>query len=320
MIANKYTKESFMILYQQGLNDTKIANVLGVTSKTIQSFRTKLKLPVITFNYEPTDFQKSVLIGTLLGDGHLRKNKDCSNVSGSIGHGKTQELYSKYKYYILKELCQSEPKLYKNKVADKRNGVFYEMWSIYFRSNSSLNWFYQNLYKEGKKIITKEILKDFNEISLAFLFMDDGYKASSGGYYIATMCFEKEHIQLLVNRLLEFNIQCSVDKYSRIYISAKSQQVFNSLIGKYLIPSMMYKLHNFTVLNKQEELLETPTLERQKEDNQQPSLESNFFEGSTTNSRIQTSNVEDSNADTSILPIKVTASILGTKVSYIPEL
>jgi hypothetical protein len=53
---------------------------------------------------------------------------------------------------------------------------------------------------------------------------------------------------------------------------------------------------------KQEELLEHPTLERQKEDNQQPSLNSNIFEGSTTNSQILTNNVEDSNADTSILP------------------
>ena len=50
---------------------------------------------------------------------------------------------------------------------------------------------------------------------------------------------------------------------------------------------------------KREELLGTPILERQK-DNQQPSLISNDFEGSTTNSQIQTDNAEDSNANTSI--------------------
>lgn len=48
---------------------------------------------------------------------------------------------------------------------------------------------------------------------------------------------------------------------------------------------------------KQGELLETP-----EEDNQQPSLSSNILEGSTTNSRVQTGNAEDSNADTSALP------------------
>ena len=50
---------------------------------------------------------------------------------------------------------------------------------------------------------------------------------------------------------------------------------------------------------KQGELLETPTLERQKEDNQQPSLSSNTLEGSTTNSQILS---KDGNANTSALP------------------
>lgn len=47
---------------------------------------------------------------------------------------------------------------------------------------------------------------------------------------------------------------------------------------------------------KQGELLGSPEV-----DNQQPSLDSNIFEGSETNSRILTSKVEDSNADTSAL-------------------
>jgi hypothetical protein len=55
---------------------------------------------------------------------------------------------------------------------------------------------------------------------------------------------------------------------------------------------------------KQGELLETP-----EEDNQQPSNDSNIIEGSTTNSRIQTSNVEDSNANTSALPSIKSTSI-----------
>lgn len=38
-------------------------------------------------------------------------------------------------------------------------------------------------------------------------------------------------------------------------------------------------------------------------DNQQPSINSNVFEGSTTNSRIRTDNAEDSNANTSALPV-----------------
>jgi len=54
---------------------------------------------------------------------------------------------------------------------------------------------------------------------------------------------------------------------------------------------------------KQDELLENPT--EGSEDNQQPSLSGNTFEGSTTNSRVLTSNVEDGNANTSVLPIVI---------------
>jgi len=46
-------------------------------------------------------------------------------------------------------------------------------------------------------------------------------------------------------------------------------------------------------------------LENPKLDNQQPSLDSNIFEGSTTNSQIQSHNGVDSNANTSALLNKI---------------
>lgn len=52
------------------------------------------------------------------------------------------------------------------------------------------------------------------------------------------------------------------------------------------------------VVLKQGELLESPEV-----DNQQPSIYRNIIEGSTTNSRVLTGDAEDSNTDTSALPI-----------------
>lgn len=52
------------------------------------------------------------------------------------------------------------------------------------------------------------------------------------------------------------------------------------------------------VVLKQGELLESSEV-----DNQQPSIYRNIIEGSTTNSRVLTDNAEDSNTDTSALPI-----------------
>lgn len=65
----------------------------------------------------------------------------------------------------------------------------------------------------------------------------------------------------------------------------------------YSNPELSYTIKLAPV--KQGELLENLVM---KQDNQQPSLGSNTLEGSTTNSRVLTSNVEDSNANTSALP------------------
>jgi hypothetical protein len=73
----------------------------------------------------------------------------------------------------------------------------------------------------------------------------------------------------------------------------KIPTIANSIYRKGFCKGMVFKL---AAPLKQDELLETP-----EEDNQQPSLNSNILEGSTTNSQILPSNVEDGNADTSVL-------------------
>jgi group I intron endonuclease len=77
-------------------------------------------------------------------------------------------------------------------------------------------------------------------------------------------------------------------------------QLFNVNINKSIKMNKSYKglffKYQTMAYNKQGELLEHPEM-----DNQQPSLSSNTLEGSTTNSRVQTDNAEDSNANTSAL-------------------
>lgn len=61
----------------------------------------------------------------------------------------------------------------------------------------------------------------------------------------------------------------------------------------------------FWDIQKEAQLKRGEMLEKPVEVNQQPSLNSNILEGSTTNTRIQTGNAEDSNSDTSALPTNV---------------
>lgn len=103
--------------------------------------------------------------------------------------------------------------------------------------------------------------------------------------------------------------------------ASKFLNVSSPTIRRYIESKLLYK-NQYFISNarlKQGELLETPTLERQKEDNQQPSLGSNTLEGSTTNSRVLTGNAEDSNANTSALPKIITdknSPLYGCSFSY----
>ena len=255
---------------------------------------------------------KFIITGLLLGDGsigkHLRELGGQLNCNSKliVKHCEKQRGYCKWICSIL------------NDAGIKTTYKEYERCDERFKNpnhitcitttlqNISLNY-YRDLWYKDKKIIP-DIYNDFNELSLAIWFMDDGTREKSS-YSFATMGFDIEYIEYL-KRLLKqkFNIETTIWKNKILYVVFKDREKFINLIKPYIHESMQYKI----VRVKQEELLENPTLERQKEDNQQPSINSNIFEGSETNSQIQTSNVEDSNGNTSMLLLKTVDDIVRT--------
>lgn len=101
---------------------------------------------------------------------------------------------------------------------------------------------------------------------------------------------------LLTSDILNFESVKSCATHFNVFSPSINQVLRKS---KTKIYKSRYKF--YYAPDKQDELLENPTLERQKEGNQQPSLISNSFEGSTTNTQILPNNVEDSNGNTSFL-------------------
>ena len=74
--------------------------------------------------------------------------------------------------------------------------------------------------------------------------MDDGFKATGGGYYLATNCFTIEDIKEIQNYFFyKYNIHTNIHCDNRLYISAKSSKIFVNLIFPYIHPDCMYKLH-----------------------------------------------------------------------------
>lgn len=248
---SKIDKNKFEELFKLNVSDYKIAKILNISPEGVYCYRKRhgYYRENLTENktIELSTFQKEVLIGIMLGDGWLGIGKQCKNPKFRTAHCNKQKEYSEHITTIFKNLnwkCYYS----KRKTPDKRNGIYYESYVVESPTNSALAYFYNAFYNNKKKIIPFNLFKDFTEISLAFMFMDDGSKTKNS-YTIATNCFTKDEIdKFRIFLKQKFDIETSMFKSKVIYILSKSKNKFTSLIKPYIIPCMQYKLHEIQSL------------------------------------------------------------------------
>ena len=100
--------------------------------------------------------KKALLMGLVLGDGHLNSN---SGVALEIEHGHKQEFYVKYKVNLIAKLLNgSPPKIYHNK---KKDTYKISKGHRYFRIIKNM------LYKNKKKRFSKKVLNLLNPEAIA---------------------------------------------------------------------------------------------------------------------------------------------------------
>lgn len=246
---SKIKKEELVSLFEQGLSDYKIAKILNVSAEGVYSYRRRhciirdIDYRVNSIPFVLTSFQKEVLLGTLLGDASLRVDYQCKNARFSCAHGAKQKEYAEHKAEIFKNL-DAKCNYHKRNIPDKRNGKYYEDYTVLMPNNPAFNDLYYAFYKNGKKCIPFELFDNFTGVSLAFMFMDDGCKHGSG-YALATNCFTIEDLKKFKAFLYEkFNIDVSIyEKTHILYIKSKDVKHFTELISPYIIECMKYKLH-----------------------------------------------------------------------------
>jgi len=182
-----------------------------------------------------TQEQKSIIIGSILGDGYLRIVPGRKNAFLEINHSISEKDYVDWKHLKLKDLVKSFPK--------QRMGKGVRIaYRFFTRQHPKLTEFYQKFYQDGKKIIPDLKL---NSLMIAVWFMDDGSK-SYETYYLNTQCFDYLSQKKLIKILKEqFGIESFLNRdkeYFRIRIKQSSARRFKELIENYIIPSMKYKL------------------------------------------------------------------------------
>lgn len=188
-----------------------------------------------------------VIIGSLLGDGHLEKRAKgigCRLIIEQTNQN-IEYLMWLYNFFYTQGYCTNlKPKLFKR---IKKNNVIYYGIKFNTYTFSSLNWLHNLFYSKDKiKHLPISLLYDYlNPMALSIWFMDDGSKLGSG-FKIATNCFKFYELEELCNLLHDkFKLKCSLHKSKlswTIYIKKDSAKNFANLIEPFMIDSMKYKL------------------------------------------------------------------------------
>lgn len=183
-----------------------------------------------------TSAQHAVLIGSLLGDGTLRRQNNRLNALLEVNHTYKQKAYVDWKWQQFQEYILSPPKAR----LGKGTRIAYRFTT---RSLPVFTGYHNQFYIDGKKRIPTDII--LNPLSLAVWFMDDGARIRSA-YYLNTQQFtlpEQKFLQQLLFKTFALTSALNRDKqYFRLRISTESSKVMQKLIEPYVVPCLRYKL------------------------------------------------------------------------------
>ena len=171
-----------------------------------------------------SNVHRSVILGSILGDGSLIKQKSSKNARLQIGHCTKQLDYLKWKKKLLDPFVKSVPveaeKPGPKTIVGKKsysNGY----WIMNTIAHPDITKYYNKYYYNGKKRVYRDVVEDLDILALSVWLADDGSftfrkdcKYSIRGS-IATCSFTTDEIGVLMIALRRFYIgNMSLDKYS----------------------------------------------------------------------------------------------------------
>ncbi len=183
-----------------------------------------------------TQLQKSVIIGTILGDGYLRIIPGRKNAILEINHSFKAKDYVDWKYLILKNITVSPPRR-------RRTNEGRIAYRFYTKQLSELTELYKIFYKDNKKVVPDNLI--LNSTILSVWYMDDGSKCGNSNFYLNTQQYSLDDQRKLINKLENLGLKARLNKdkkYWRIRFLSESLSEFKRLIGDEIILSMKYKI------------------------------------------------------------------------------
>lgn len=207
-----------------------------MNTKEIREQKRELKL---------TDRQRAIIVGLILGDGHLETQNNGKTYRLKVEHAESQSDYVHWLFGELREWIPATEPYVKVRANGERNVGF----NTY--SHASLRFYGHQFYENKKKGIPNMIARLIEPISIAVWFMDDGSRKSAHHrtYNIHTLGYSKKDLELLQEMFKKkFGVETVMhrqkERYWRLYIPSDSALQFATLIDEYVRPikSMAHKL------------------------------------------------------------------------------
>ena len=208
-----------------------------MNTREIREYKKTLKL---------SKLQRQILIGTLLGDGHLETQDNGRTFRLKVEHSSKQREYVEWLHTNFKDWVRNG--IYEKKRIDGREHIGFVTYS-----HGALRFYAHQFYDGKKKRIPVQIAKLLSPMALAIWYMDDGSWKSNAHktFIIHTVGFAKEELEkvkgvLKKNFNIEVNLHRQKEKYWRLYVVSDSAERFAELVKSYisLVPSLLYKLGN----------------------------------------------------------------------------
>jgi hypothetical protein len=245
------------LLFVDKLNPRQIADKLGYVNGTCQilsymreyglkaDFHGYYELREIPMSQE----QKSIIYGTLLGDGYLRPNIHSYGLA--VSHSNKQSEYVKWK----------KEKLSPFVIMDIREDSNYKgfggktstLLSFNTVSHPFYNEFHDELYVNKIKTISFQYLTHIDELALAVWFMDDGsLNKRYGTMSLATDCFSYDEHLILQQWFYErWNLKVMIEPKKRRdgnyvfnvrFNAATSARQLRNILSPFIPSCMDYKI------------------------------------------------------------------------------
>lgn len=226
-ILEKEKLEELLIEYK---SVGKVSSYLALPYSTVYAWYKKYDiqlLPSCMTIYEElrsvdfSDTHKSVLLGSILGDGSLLKNRRSKNARLQIGHCTRQLGYLKWKKELLNPFVNRVTLAEKPgpKIINGKNSWSSGYYFINTIAHPDITEYHNKYYVKGKKRVIEEVIHKLDPLSLAILLADDGSFSFSGKYSlrgsIATCSFRVDEIELLIEATSKFfKGSMGIDRYN----------------------------------------------------------------------------------------------------------